>query len=191
MKKAFKKMKKRLSGDGNKKLEAQLSDSNKDSNDASSSSDRPKEVAPKPQSPRRPSTVQEEDAAKSSPVETEANVTPVPAPAPSKSQSNTKGDREKESHTNKKEDSDSDSDSEVSERNAPENGKGNGDGGSDSESSEKEKKKKRKGNDASSEVIKTYSDVPVLETNKLPRGGISIETKAVGRVQVRMSLFRF
>ena len=33
-------------------------------------------------------------------------------------------------------------------------------------------------------VKKAYDAVPVLEQNKLPRGGVSIETKAVGRVQV-------
>lgn len=29
-----------------------------------------------------------------------------------------------------------------------------------------------------------YDSIPLLEQTKLPRGGISIETKAVGRVQV-------
>ena len=33
-------------------------------------------------------------------------------------------------------------------------------------------------------VIKSYDQIPVLEQTKLPRGGISMETKAVGRVQV-------
>ena len=32
---------------------------------------------------------------------------------------------------------------------------------------------------------KTYDSIPLLEQTKLPRGGISIETKAVGMVQVR------
>jgi hypothetical protein len=33
-------------------------------------------------------------------------------------------------------------------------------------------------------IKKAYDAVPVLEQNKLPRGGVSIETTAVGRVQV-------
>jgi hypothetical protein len=37
----------------------------------------------------------------------------------------------------------------------------------------------------SPESSKAYDLVPVLEQTKLPRGGVSIETKAVGRVQVR------
>jgi hypothetical protein len=37
----------------------------------------------------------------------------------------------------------------------------------------------------SPENSKAYELVPVLEQTKLPRGGVSIETKAVGRVQVR------
>lgn len=40
------------------------------------------------------------------------------------------------------------------------------------------------GDDAPS-VVKSYDAVPLLEQTKLPRGGISMETKAVGRVQVR------
>jgi hypothetical protein len=35
-------------------------------------------------------------------------------------------------------------------------------------------------------VVKGYESVPLLETDKLPRGGISLETKAVGRVQVSL-----
>ena len=34
------------------------------------------------------------------------------------------------------------------------------------------------------QVVKAYNAVPVLEQTKLPRGGVSVETKAVGRVQV-------
>jgi hypothetical protein len=34
-------------------------------------------------------------------------------------------------------------------------------------------------------VVKAYDDIPVMEQVKLPRGGVSVETKAVGRVQVR------
>lgn len=42
----------------------------------------------------------------------------------------------------------------------------------------------------SPDVINSYESIPVLEQTKLPRGGLSIETKAVGRVQVRkMELF--
>lgn len=33
-------------------------------------------------------------------------------------------------------------------------------------------------------VVKAYDAIPVLEQTKLPRGGVSVETKAVGRVQV-------
>lgn len=39
--------------------------------------------------------------------------------------------------------------------------------------------------DSASLVIQSYADVPLLEQTKLPRGGVSMETKAVGRVQVR------
>lgn len=34
------------------------------------------------------------------------------------------------------------------------------------------------------QVVKAYEMIPVLEQTKLPRGGVSVETKAVGRVQV-------
>ena len=34
-------------------------------------------------------------------------------------------------------------------------------------------------------VVKSYAAVPLLEQTKLPRGGVSMETQAVGRVQVR------
>ena len=36
-------------------------------------------------------------------------------------------------------------------------------------------------------LILSYNKVPVLEQTKLPRGGVSVETKAVGRVQVRFN----
>lgn len=36
-----------------------------------------------------------------------------------------------------------------------------------------------------SSVVESYDQIPVLEQTKLPRGGVSVETKAVGRVQVR------
>lgn len=35
-------------------------------------------------------------------------------------------------------------------------------------------------------IAKAYDDIPILEQTKLPRGGVSVETKAVGRVQVRI-----
>lgn len=35
-------------------------------------------------------------------------------------------------------------------------------------------------------VAKMYEGIPELETSKLPRGGISIDTDAVGRIQVRL-----
>ena len=34
-------------------------------------------------------------------------------------------------------------------------------------------------------IANNYAAIPVLEQTKLPRGGVSVETKAVGRVQVR------
>jgi len=34
-------------------------------------------------------------------------------------------------------------------------------------------------------VTKAYDEIPVLEQTKLPRGGVSVETSAVGRIQVR------
>ena len=33
-------------------------------------------------------------------------------------------------------------------------------------------------------VVESYDSVPLLEITELPRGGISMETQAVGRVQV-------
>jgi hypothetical protein len=33
-------------------------------------------------------------------------------------------------------------------------------------------------------LISSYGNIPVLEQTKLPRGGVSVETAAVGRVQV-------
>jgi hypothetical protein len=33
-------------------------------------------------------------------------------------------------------------------------------------------------------LLLSYNQIPVLEQTKLPRGGVSVETKAVGRVQV-------
>lgn len=39
-------------------------------------------------------------------------------------------------------------------------------------------------------VVNAYEDIPVLEDTKLPRGGVSVETKAVGRVQVRVSIWQ-
>jgi hypothetical protein len=35
-------------------------------------------------------------------------------------------------------------------------------------------------------ISKAYDSIPLLEQTKLPRGGISIETAAIGRVQVRL-----
>ena len=42
--------------------------------------------------------------------------------------------------------------------------------------------------DRHSTISRAYDSIPLLEQTKLPRGGISIETKAVGRVQVRLIL---
>lgn len=36
-----------------------------------------------------------------------------------------------------------------------------------------------------STISRAYNSIPLLEQTKLPRGGISVETNAVGRVQVR------
>ena len=33
-------------------------------------------------------------------------------------------------------------------------------------------------------VVEGYDSVPLIEIDPLPRGGISLETKAVGRIQV-------
>jgi hypothetical protein len=38
-------------------------------------------------------------------------------------------------------------------------------------------------------VIRGYDSVQLLEIDALPRGGISLETKAVGRIQVGLYLF--
>ena len=38
------------------------------------------------------------------------------------------------------------------------------------------------------EVILGYQSVPLIELDKLPRGGLSFETKAVGRIQVSKTL---
>ena len=35
-------------------------------------------------------------------------------------------------------------------------------------------------------VVRGYESVPLIEIDALPRGGISMETKAVGRIQVRL-----
>lgn len=37
-------------------------------------------------------------------------------------------------------------------------------------------------------VIQGYESVPLIEIDALPRGGISLETAAVGRIQVRICL---
>lgn len=34
-------------------------------------------------------------------------------------------------------------------------------------------------------IVRSYDAIPVLDQTKLPRGGVSVETQAVGRVQVR------
>jgi hypothetical protein len=38
--------------------------------------------------------------------------------------------------------------------------------------------------DEPSNITKAYAAIPILEQSDLPRGGVSVETKAVGRVQV-------
>lgn len=40
-------------------------------------------------------------------------------------------------------------------------------------------------------IANNYESIPVLEQTKLPRGGVSVETQAVGRVQVRFMLVEF
>jgi hypothetical protein len=40
-------------------------------------------------------------------------------------------------------------------------------------------------------VSDAYDAIPLIEQTKLPRGGISMETKAVGRIQVRKTLHTF
>lgn len=39
-------------------------------------------------------------------------------------------------------------------------------------------------------ITNNYAAIPVLEQTKLPRGGVSVETQAVGRVQVRLAICR-
>ena len=34
-------------------------------------------------------------------------------------------------------------------------------------------------------ITRGYDSIPLIEVDQLPRGGISLETKAVGRIQVR------
>lgn len=41
--------------------------------------------------------------------------------------------------------------------------------------------------DRHSTVSRAYDSIPLLEQTKLPRGGVSVDTQAVGRVQVRES----
>ena len=43
------------------------------------------------------------------------------------------------------------------------------------------------GQDRHTTISNAYDSIPLLEQTRLPRGGISIETKAVGMVQVRKS----
>ena len=38
--------------------------------------------------------------------------------------------------------------------------------------------------DESPQLVRAYDAIPVLEQTMLPRGGVSVETKAVGRIQV-------
>ena len=47
------------------------------------------------------------------------------------------------------------------------------------------------GEDRHATISMAYDSIPLLEQTKLPRGGISIETKAVGMVQVRKILWFF
>jgi hypothetical protein len=39
-----------------------------------------------------------------------------------------------------------------------------------------------------SAVVRGYESVPLIDIDVLPRGGISFETKAVGRIQVRFDV---
>lgn len=162
MKKVFKKMKKRLSGEGNTKLEGQLSGKDSDM-DASNASNASNNSASKPQSPRRPSTVQEEDTSQPVAKSEEPNSAPAATSEEQKEQS-----QPEPGVTESKEQVKGPTRETVAVKGTSNGGK-------------PDSQKKR---DDSSVVIKTYSDVPVLESNRLPRGGISIETKAVGRVQV-------
>lgn len=43
--------------------------------------------------------------------------------------------------------------------------------------------------DDAPQVVLSYQSIPLLEQTKLPRGGCSVDTKAVGRVQVGWSRF--
>lgn len=185
MKKVFKKMKKRLSGDGNKQIERQLSRGDRDKErtsessqqqDASTSSDRIKEVAPKPSSPIiRKDSIPEEDTSR---TRAPSSNTAAPSPAPPASPKQGATEKDEEDSPKKEEEEDSDKKPVVKKVN------------SKSEDDSKEKNDKPE-EESSSDVIKTYGDVPTLDTIKLPRGGISIDTKAVGRVQVRKDVACF
>lgn len=173
MKKVFKKMKKRLSGDGNKKLERELargdskdrsSESSQHQQDGASGNERIREeVAPTPSSPivrEEPTPAKAEAAAASSPKKS------APAPAPAASPKKEATDKPKEVEPPKKEKG-SNNKKEVAKKDSSNSADGSGN--------------KKEQNPA--DAIKTYTDVPILDTIKLPRGGISIDTKAVGRVQ--------
>ena len=191
MKKVFKKMKKRLSGDGNKKIDRALSKSDRSrSSDSSqaqqqqpqqldgsnaSNSERIKE-APKASSPSiiHKETISEEDTAASAPSTNSTAPAPAPAPAPPTSPKKGSDEKKKEDPPKKNQNSSSGDKKEANKKDSS-----NAAGGS-------KDKNDKPGNDDPSEAFETYSDVPALDSIKLPRGGISIETKAVGRIQVRI-----
>lgn len=45
-----------------------------------------------------------------------------------------------------------------------------------------------KDTDGAPQLIQAYDAIPILEQTHLPRGGVSVETQAVGRVQVRSGI---
>ena len=174
MKKVFKKMKKRLSGDGDRKVDRALSKSDRSrSSDTSqprqqpldgssaNNSERIKE-APKSSSPiiNPKDTITKEDIASSAPSSNVKNQAQAPT-------------GEKKEDTEKTNQYSSSGDKTGVDK---KDSSGEADGLKD--------KGDKPIDDDTSGAFETYSEVPALESIKLPRGGISIETKAVGRIQV-------
>jgi len=193
MKKVFKKMKKRLSNDGRKSAERSLSrgeSKSKGSDEASNrqgNGDTIKKAAPASiTTPSVPDCVQPKDTiqretlttASTTPAVSEATVTEMPATNAASSESSPPPSTTEN----------------ASFRREPSKKEG---GTADDKQGKKAPMKKDNNNDSAGsnratppgdghpDANKSYTDIPTLEITKLPRGGISIDTKAVGRVQVR------
>jgi len=216
MKKVFRKMKKRLSGDGAEKKKSELESNSQSSvQDGSTSSERIKEVAPKTLSSsavaRQPTITEEtstDDTASGPGKGKSGSSSPKRARSPkgsfsplrSKSPKNKK-DSKKDAKPEGKKDAPKKAapkkaaeppKKKEEEKKPVDNKKDDGKDGKNSNSSnnsgnanavDRSSQKKGDRKEGTPDAIKTYSDVPTLETTKLPRGGISIDTKAVGRIQ--------